>query len=177
MDVWEAIQRSSLRPRSTDRVKVTEDQEDKLNVLTFGLFVHGGVQGTTVETRKRPWSTRLLTKLVAQTQPGSSFLLTTMSVNTVFKPRKDRNTLERDSFIMGLSKFEGGKLWIEDASGVDFRVVKEGEEPKPGVLQETCHHSVRFNGDPFRGSRCVAVAYTPRGHMSITSEVLEHLQR
>ena len=116
-EVWEAIQKSSLNPRHTDRAKNVEDNEERLNVWSFGLFVHGGMLRLTTEKCKRPWLTRLLTELVVQNQPAFFFTSITMSINTVFRPHKDRNTLERDSAILGLSKFEGGQLWVEDETG------------------------------------------------------------
>ena len=111
-----------------------------------------------------------------------------MSINTVLKPHKDRNTLERDNVIMGLSKLEGGQqLPAEDEKGNHFRVTKESEDPRPGVLRAggtpSHHHSVRFNGakqlhgtEPLRGSRSIATAYTPWGHKNATAEVLELLR-
>ena len=65
----------------------------------------------------------------------------TLSINTVYKPHKDCNTLERDSVLIGLSKFDGGQLWLESETGSRMRVTGENEEPRPGVIREVSHNS------------------------------------
>ena len=100
--------------------------------------------GLTNDTRRRPWLTRLLTKLVAQSQPGFSFLSVNLSVNTIFKPHKDHNTSERDSVLLGLSKFDGGQLWLEHEAGNQD---SEDDEGKPSAVDEDESGPEEADGD------------------------------
>ena len=188
-EVWNAVQRASLTERKTSRDKLVDGKPNEgLPMWTLGLFIHGGVLGLTQDSRRHPWLTRLICKLVRQQHPDLEFLSISLAVNLVFRPHKDRNSLERDSVLLGLTKFEGGQLWLEGLQGEEgnniVRRTSDGDETKVGRLYEVSGgKSVRFNAalrthgtEPFRGTRAVAVGYTPRGHGNVTKEVLSELE-
>ena len=139
------------------RERVLEDGGNKrLPMWTFGLLIHGGVLGVTSETRRHPWLTRLLTKLVRQHHPDLEFLSIGVGVNLAFRPHRDRNTLQRDSVLFGISRFIGGQLWVERLPGE--KVLTETRSQR----HEVSHRSVRFKAalrlhgtEPFRGTRLV----------------------
>ncbi|CAE7336713.1 unnamed protein product, partial [Symbiodinium sp. CCMP2592] len=186
-EVWDAIQLASLVERKTDRERVVEEGGKKaLPMWSFGLFVHGGVLGVTSETRRHPWLTRLLTKLVRQHHPDLEFLSVGVGINLAFRPHRDRNSLERESVLFGITRFIGGQLWIEglpnEKGNTAIRRVDSSDEPKAGRLHELSHKSVRFNSalrlhgtEPFKGTRATAVGYTPRGHLNVTAELMKEL--
>ncbi|CAE7437106.1 RE2 [Symbiodinium sp. CCMP2592] len=175
-EVWSAVRLASLVERRTDRMKQVDNEDAKtLPLWTVGLFVHGGVLGVTSETRRHPWLVRLLRKLVRQQEPDLEFLSLSMAINLVFRPHRDRNSLERESVVLGLSWFQGGQLWIEGLPGelgnTAIRHIDNGGQQKPGRVHELSHKCVRFNAavrmhgtEPFQGVRGVAVDYTPRGN-------------
>ncbi|CAE7467613.1 GIP, partial [Symbiodinium sp. CCMP2592] len=186
-EVWSAVQLASLVERRSDRSKQLESGEaHALPMWTFGLFVHGGVLGLTSETRRHPWLVKLLCKLVRQQHPDLEFLSVTVAVNLVFRPHKDRNSLERESVVLGLTRFQGGQIWIEGIPGERgnnaIRHIDNEGEARAGRLHELSHKSVRFNAavrthgtEPFQGVRGVAIAYTPRGHLNVSDEQLKEL--
>ncbi|CAE7032769.1 GIP [Symbiodinium sp. CCMP2592] len=186
-EVWSAVQLASLVERRTDRMKQVDNEDAKtLPLWTFGLFVHGGVLGVTSETRRHPWLVKLLCKLVRQQEPDLEFLSLSMAINLVFRPHRDRNSLERESVVLGLSRFQGGQLWTEGLPGecgnTAIRHIDNEGQQKPGKLHELSHKYVRFNAavrmhgtEPFQGVRGVAVGYTPRGHLNVSSDVLREL--
>ena len=169
-EVWNASQMASLVDRKTDRGKVLESCESKqIPMWVFGLFIHGGVLGVTSETRRHPWLTRLLTKMVRQHHPDLEFLSVSVGINLAFRPHRDRNSLERESVLFGVSRFIGGQLWVEGLPGEKgnnaIRRVDDNEEPKTGKIHELSHRSVRFNAavrlhgtEPFKGTRATWLA-------------------
>ena len=138
-EVWSAVQLASLVNRRTDRMKqIANDDAKTLPLWTFGMFVHGGVMGVTSESRKHPWLTQLLCKMIRQQHPDLEFLSVSIAINMVFRPHRDRNSLERESVVIGLSRFQGGQLWIEGLPGekgnTAVRYTDKDGQPKAGKL-------------------------------------------
>ena len=138
-EVWSAVQLASLVNRRTDRMKqIANDDAKTLPLWTFGMFVHGGVMGVTSESRKHPWLTQLLCKMIRQQHPDLEFLSVSIAINLVFRPHRDRNSLERESVVIGLSRFQGGQLWIEGLPGekgnTAVRYTDKDGQPKAGKL-------------------------------------------
>ena len=67
--------------------------------------------------RKHPWIAKLLCKLIRQQHPDLEFLSVRLAINPVFRPHPDRNSLERESVVLGLTRLQGGRLWIAGLPG------------------------------------------------------------
>ena len=178
-EVWDAFRGASVRSQE-------QASDESVPMWVFGLYVDGNSIGVTTETRRLPWLTNLLTKFVRQHNPELEFLAVRVEANMVFRPHRELGGSQRDTAILGITRFEGGQLWIEglpgEGSNTALRVVEEDEDPRPGKLYEISHNNVRYNGEgrligtePFRGCRTVAIAYTPDGHQEISGALLDQL--
>ncbi|CAE7168455.1 unnamed protein product, partial [Symbiodinium necroappetens] len=136
--------------------------------------VWSAVQLASLVERRSDRSKQVAGEVVRQHHPDLEFLSVSIAVNLVFRPHRDRNSLERESVVLGLTRFQGGQLWVEGVPGENgnnvLRCVNNEGEIKAGKLHELSHKSVRFNAavrmhgtEPFQGVRGVAVGYTPRG--------------
>ena len=84
--------------------------------------------------------------------------------------------------IVGISKFSGGKLWIEDSAGTVRRRISQ-DEIKPGVPLDVCQKAHIFDprrwhgADQQRGVRSTVVGYTARRLQNLDQDVTERLRQ
>ncbi|CAE7468011.1 unnamed protein product [Symbiodinium sp. CCMP2592] len=165
-DVWRLIREAHLKGQRTHRqdMLVNPDQ-DRVQIWIFGMFCHGGVTGITTVTRERPFLTRLLVRFIRQELPTLTFTTISLAIDATLRPHRDlTNAVGSVAGIVGISKFEGGKLWIEDSAGTARRRVSQ-DEVKTGMLLDVCQKAHIFDprrwhgADQHRGVRSTVVAY------------------
>ena len=111
-----------------------------------GAFVHGGVCGLMTTTRVLPLCVQVLARFVGQLCPSLYF--STVSIfenNKVDAHRDSNNAAESVNFVYALSRFKGGRLWVQTAEG---------------------KASIRYKGAQLRGEYCdpqrAPVLFDPR---------------
>ncbi|CAE7231546.1 unnamed protein product [Symbiodinium sp. CCMP2592] len=156
-ELWEVVRNASL-PMSSRRAKM----------WIFGYYCHGGIVGITNLTRQRPNLCKLVNAFIRQELPGLTYATFQIAIDATLTPHRDlTNEVSSKSGVIGLTKFTGGRLWIEDSHGmVKRRIV--GDEIKVGNLLEVSRQAHTFNArqwhgaDKHRGVRGIVTCYTPR---------------
>ncbi|CAE7510622.1 unnamed protein product [Symbiodinium sp. CCMP2592] len=161
---------------------VNPDQ-DRVQIWIFGMFCHGGVTGITTVTRERPFLTRLLVRFIRQELPTLTFTTISLAIDATLRPHRDlTNAVGSVAGIVGISKFEGGKLWIEDSAGTARRRVSQ-DEVKTGMLLDVCQRAHIFDprrwhgADQHRGVRSTVVGYTARQLQRLDQDMTDRLRR
>ena len=156
-DVWEVI-RSAALPTSSRRTQM----------WIFGYYCHGGIVGVTNLTRQRPNLCKLVNAFLQQELPDFTYAAFQIAVDATLAPHRDiTNEVGSMSGLIGVTKFEGGRLWIEDRNGTVKRRIS-GDEIKVGKLltvsQQACTFDARawHGADRHKGVRCIITCYTPR---------------
>ena len=143
---------------------MTQPRETDVEGKTWstGAFVHGGVAGLRVPTRKFPETTRLLAQYVRQTLPDHKFSSVCLSLNNKVNYHRDVNNSGLTA-VMPISEFEGGEVWIEEEGGDDIEHYKDKErrgrlhrvEDGPVIFDPKKNHLVKN----WTGERLVLIAY------------------
>ena len=181
--VWQVVQEAHLKGQRTRRQEKMVDQSpDRVQIWIFGMFCHGGMSGITNITRQRPFLCKLLVRFLKQELPTLTFTTIALAIDATLKPRRDlANAKYSQAGILGLSEFEGGKLWIEDAEGKIKRRVTQ-DQIKTGVLldisqQAKIFDSRRWHGaDKRRGTRATLTGYTARQLYNLDHDLVETLR-
>ncbi|CAE6971992.1 GIP [Symbiodinium sp. CCMP2592] len=183
-DVWRLIREAHLKGQRTHRqdMLVNPDQ-DRVQIWIFGMFCHGGVTGITTVTRERPFLTRLLVRFIRQELPTLTFTTISLAIDATLRPHRDlTNAVGSVAGIVGISKFEGGKLWIEDSAGTARRRVSQ-DEVKTGMLLDVCQKAHIFDprrwhgAEQHRGVRSTVVGYTARQLQRLDQDMTDRLRR
>ena len=181
--VWQVVQEAHLKGQRTRRQeKMVDQSSDRVQIWIFGMFCHGGMSGVTNITRQRPFLCKLLVRFLKQELPTLSFTTIALAIDATLKPHRDlANAKYSLAGILGLSEFEGGKLWIEDAEGKIKRRVTQ-DQIKTGVLldisqQAKIFDSRRWHGaDKHRGTRATLTGYTARQLYNLDHDLVETLR-
>ena len=133
-------------------------------------------------SRQRPFLCKLLVRFLKQELPALSFTTIALAIDATLKPHRDlANAKYSQAGILGLSEFEGGNLWIEDAEGKIKRRVTQ-DQVKTGVLldisqQAQIFDSRRWHGaDKHRGTRATLTGYTARQLYNLDRDLVEVLR-
>ena len=181
--VWEVVQQAHLKGQRTKRQEKMVDQSfDRVQIWIFGMFCHGGISGVTNITRQRPFLCKLLVRFLKQELPSLSFTTMALAIDATLKPHRDlANAKHSQAGIIGLSEFEGGKLWVEDADGKIKRRVTQ-EQIKTGVLLDISQQAKIFDSrkwhgaDKHRGTRATLTGYTARQLYNLDRDLVETLR-
>ena len=181
--VWQVVQEAGLREQRTGRQEKAVDQSShRVQIWILGMYCHGGISGLTNLTRHRPYLCRLLVKFMRQELPTLTFTTIALAIDATLKPHRDlANAKYSLAGIIGLSNFEGGKLWIEDADGTVKRRVA-ADQVKTGILldisqQAKIFDSRRWHGaDKHRGVRATLTGYTARQLYNLDRDLVETLK-
>ena len=156
---------------------------------SFGAFSHGSMYGTTAVSQEYPQTTRYLNAFLrhhlGDHKHWSSF---TLNMNHRLPPHRDQHNLAGSSnYLVGLGKYRGGGLWIQDvdpeASGsTEKRVLTPDGQELKGRVVPTRHTMQEFNSQawhaplPWEGRRITLTAYTTRGITELSREQVQQLR-
>ena len=145
-------------------------------IWVFGLYNRGGVVGITNDTKRRPWLSRLVTAMIRAERPGFEFSAFSINQNLEIGMRRDTTNLKGSlNAVIGLNKFSGGQLWIEDPKGSVEKAIPVGKLTKDGPtkvlgrLVATSEKAATFDVrkwrcvEPTRDERLTIACYTPCG--------------
>ncbi|CAE7711939.1 unnamed protein product [Symbiodinium sp. CCMP2592] len=156
---------------------------EKQKGLTFngGAFVHGGVVGLLNSCGTFPRAVRAFCLYIRQVMPGMRFSSFSVLANTKSLPHKDSHNLEgHPNLIVPLSRFRGGEVWIETTGG-SVPLQWKGRTVHGELLDVSrgaCvleHHRLHATM-PWRGRRCVLVAFTVRDLWKLSENQRESLE-
>ncbi|OLP94992.1 Retrovirus-related Pol polyprotein from transposon TNT 1-94 [Symbiodinium microadriaticum] len=140
-DVWEVL-RSAALPTSPKRPRM----------WVFGYYCHGGIVGITNLTRQRPNLCKLVNAFLQQELPDFTYAAFQIAVDAALAPHRDiTNEVGSMSGLIGVSRFEGGRLWVEDRDGMVKRRVA-GDEIKVGKLLTVSQQACTFNARAWHGA-------------------------
>ena len=176
-DVLGALKLASLKTRINNRTVDVSGQSAPKNLDTwvFGLYNRGGVVGITNDTKRRPWLSRLVTAMIRAERPGFEFSAFSINQNLEIGMHRDTANLKGSmNAVIGLNKFSGGQLWVEDPKGsvekaipVD-KLTKDGPTKVLGRLIATSEKAVTFDGrkwrcaEPTRDERLTSLLHSLR---------------
>ena len=140
----------------------------KVAVHVFGLYRHGGVVGTTLGARRRPWLARFLSEVVkAHVPPGTTFTTMSLNFNTTMRLHRDGNNQAGEkAYLMGFGSYVGGGLWCHEDAGPASMWKKFNGKWLSGRAHPTYHQVVQFDPCrlhqplPWTGRRVTLSAYT-----------------
>ena len=141
----------------------------KVAIHVFGLYRHGGVVGTTLGVRQRPWLARFLSEVVkAHIPPGTTFTTMSLNFNTTMRLHRDgNNQAGAKAYLMGFGTYVGGGLWCHEDAGPSASTWKKfNGKWLSGRAHPTYHRVVQFDPCrlhqplPWTGRRVTLSAYT-----------------
>ncbi|CAE7474049.1 RE2 [Symbiodinium sp. CCMP2592] len=182
------VRASGLRSLKSHRAQTLQGEAALLQ--TFGHFCSPYSTGLTKVTRQRPELVKVLCRAMSEAHPNATFSAVSVLGNGQQRCHHDlvneKGTL---NYLLPLSRFKGGGLWIEDEGAVEedavYRPVPtpRGRELRKGkvvpVQPALAFDARRFHEvQEFQGERWMLVGYTPRRLSSLSAEdrsVLESL--
>ena len=163
-----------------------EDGEDeKVAPMDWsaGAFVHGGVLGLKKGTKKFPYTTRVVNQFIASKLGNCAGELPTWTTFSLFGnilagPHRDsHNFASSSSYLIPVSSFDGGGLWVEGLEEGKEVITKKGKngyvvefpivngEKGPIEFHPRKLHSTML----WKGFRLVVAAYTVRNFDRVSS--------
>ena len=147
---------------------------------TLGFYRHGPKIGVTKETIRRPRLTQVLNRYMIQEgdrlgRPGF-WCSVRVTSNFTSEIHRDKNEPGSLNFVVPVSRFGGGRIWIE--GGPDTSSESLGTEGKyvGGELQPTWFDASQPHAvEPSQGTRRVLVGYTPRELGRLPSDLRDFL--
>ena len=112
-DIMKALRLANLKTRFNARTIDVAGQPapKRLDTWVFGLYNRGGIVGITNDTKRRPWSARLVTSMIREERPGVEFSAFSINQNLEIGMHRDTTNLKgTSSAVIGLNKFGGGQL-------------------------------------------------------------------
>ena len=140
--------------------------------FTLGFYRHGPKIGVTTETHRRPWLTQVVNRYMQQErdrlgEPGC-WCSVRVTSNFTSEIHRDRNKPGSLNFVVPISRFGGGRIWIEEESSSNSDAREEpigggvgryvGGELQPVWFDASRRHAVEAS----QGTRRVLVGYTPK---------------
>ena len=135
-----------------------EHESSAVKSFISGAFVFGGVTGLHANSNQFPWSTRLLTCLVRAQVPQVSFSSFSESMNCHTRVHRDNNHSFVPNYIIPLSCFNAGELWLEHEQGEVYLDNKRGHLLPIQLPYVTFDPKIRHATMPWRGDRIVLIA-------------------
>ena len=114
--------------------KEKEEGSVSRTLWSAGAFVHGGILGLKKNTRKYPYTTRVVNQFIASKLPAGENMDPTWTTFSLFKniltgPHSDsHNDAMKPSYLIPVSSFDDGGLWIEGKKDGEEVVVMKGME-------------------------------------------------
>ena len=137
-DVMSTLKLASLKTRINYRTIDVSGQSapKKLDTWVFGLYNRGGVVGITNDTKRRPWLSRLVTAMIRAERPGFEFSAFSVNQNLEIGMHRGTTNLKGSlNAVIGLNKFSGGQLWVEDPKGKIEKAIPIDKLTKDGPLR------------------------------------------
>ena len=140
---------------------------------TLGFYVYGNKVGLTNRTSWMPNVVRVINSYLKSLDPHGSWSALRVTWGMSASPHKDRNMKGSKNFLVPISRFEGGRLWVSDSSAE----LGSGLGPRSGIAAWGNHqgryvggdeHAVWFDPSVLHAvesssqDRIVVVGYTPR---------------
>ena len=163
-----------------------ENDTDKVAIHVLGMFRHGGVVGTTLGARRRPFLTQFLTSVVkTHVPPGTTFTTMSLNYNTQLRLHRDgNNQAGAKACLLGFGNYVGGGLWCRDEQAASATMWKKfNGKWLSGQAYPTYHRVVQFDPCrlhqplPWTGRRISLSAYTVGCVNNCAQEGRDLLQR
>ena len=150
----------------------------------MGFFQHGGVVGVTREVKDSPGFTRLFARMVNELAPSHTFTTLTLLSETCSEPHKDKFNMPNSNLIIPLVvPATGGRLWIENVGGDEYRQVTPKQQVAGRVYPLRTLTPLALNPHKWHGSeswdlgsRVLLVAYSLKGFERASKEHRRALQ-
>ncbi|CAE7441104.1 RE1 [Symbiodinium sp. CCMP2592] len=151
-----------------------------------GAFVHGGVAGVRANLKDFPNTSKYLVKVAKHYAGEVKFSAVGISRNAQLGLHRDvHNYAKAKNYVMPLSGFEGGELWVQDDTVSDeestTKISPNGKEIKGKILKAPEGEVMSFSPrlwhqvQPWEGTRTVMLMYTPRA-TRLTEAHVEQLE-
>ena len=164
-----------------------ENRDDELHV-TFGHNHTRGTTGLTQGVYRRPQLTRLLCRMLKKAHPEANFSAICITCNCTQRCHRDIvNQVGTLNYLLPVSSFKGGDLWVENSEvGEDQAVYRHvpsqtGPEVRKGEILSV-KPSLVFNARALHevqeasGDRWMLIGYTPRKGDQLSTIQVEKLQ-
>ena len=178
-------------PGSSDETSSHGPGMDPRKYITFGLYSHGNHYGITRVTRQLSQVIRYLLEYFKH-WAGSLPVATSLVVNLNQRCDKHRdvhNDKAYDNWMIGVSEYQGGRLWVENISPPEpgnpesgaLEALPNGEQRR-GHWLATQHQVAHFppkawhGPESWKGRRNTVCLYVSRGHGLVGSDVRKELQ-
>ena len=135
--------------------------------FSTGLYAHGGIVGLRRHARQFPQTSSMLARFASQRAPGFEFTSLLLLADTQTQLHSHRNNAQGyDNFLIGVTSFQGGQLWIE--SDVGNSPAPPPHQDLKGTLLEVSNTCAHFNPHlrhctaPWTGRRVVLAGFVVR---------------
>ncbi|CAE7741106.1 Ppp5c [Symbiodinium sp. CCMP2592] len=166
--------------------------------LVLGAYVHGGLRGATLSSRKRPWLTKYLNMVLRQRTVETTDREPSWATLGVFRaadipPHRDlRNQPGSENFVMEVGSKSVGGLWLSGGeaqdSGKGFDKPHQRELPDgsvvEGVVMDITKKVAVFDPkkthsyiNPEDGDRWIVAGFTPLGVEQLPPEPVSFLNK
>ena len=173
------IQLISLLPSETPAR--APDPSDQHNCFSFtcGAYVHGGVLGLRGNTLRFPLTSKVLAQYARQWIGDMPFTSLALLANLATPLHADRNNAKGfDNFLIGVSKFKDGGLWLESSQGLSPAPAPHSHLSGDVLpVSEQCIYfdaHLRHATMPWSGNRFVLAGFVIKGYEAISTS--DHAQ-
>ena len=143
-----------------------------------GAFIHGASAGITVNSRRYPMVTCLLTSVLRSIAPDCWFTSAGISLNMqAGVHRGSNNAANIPNILIPASDFENGELWIEDGSGTQQMSGYMGRLISVERPFITFNPRLRHATSAWSGTRLVLIGYHVRNAELLTASHSLELRR
>ena len=157
----------------------SDDGTTSASPISFisGAYIHGPQAGLHTTMRQYPWLTQLLVCIVRLQVPDCFFSTVSIHRNCTARIHRDsHNHACIPNYIIPLSEFNHGHLWIENPQGTVFLNSLPGIALPISVPFVSFDPRLRHATLPWEGTRTVLVAFHIRSAWRLSPESLQTLQ-
>ncbi|CAE7450198.1 RE1 [Symbiodinium sp. CCMP2592] len=164
--------------------------------LVLGAYVHGGLRGATISSRRRPWLTKYLNMALRQRTVETTDCEPSWTTLGVFRaadipPHRDlRNQPGSRNFVMEVGIKSAGGLWMSGKEDYDASFEKPHQRELPdgsvvdGVVMDITKRVAVFDPkkthsyiNPEDGDRWIVAGFTPLGVEMLPPEPVSFLNK
>ncbi|CAE7223179.1 unnamed protein product [Symbiodinium sp. CCMP2592] len=163
---------SDTLPAETPARGVSDGRE---KAWSAGAYSQGTLCGLRRNTRLFPNAVRLAVRLLRTCFPHATFATVAIYSNVCTPMHRDANNLEGSSnYVMALTDFDKGGIWVQDDDGQHVRATPLGKAT--GRVLQVSDNPVEFDAHrfhctvPWEGSRVVLIGFTPNRIASLKKE-------